>query len=302
MAIEANAERGQERVGQWQAVRELLPHLWTRIGWDLRTRVGAAVCCLIVAKLTNVYVPILFKAMVDALTPRLGEGGATGATVAIAVPIGLLIAYGLARIATQLFSELRDGIFARVAQRAIRNVALQTFRHLHALSLKFHLDRQTGGLDARDRARRQGHRVPAVLRAVQRAADADRDRAGLRHPVGALRLALRAGDRGHHRRLCLVHPQGHRVAHQVSPRHERIGPERQHQGGRLAAEFRDRQILQQRGARGAPLRRRAAGLRARGGEVAHHLGDAEHRPGLHHRGRRHGHDDHGGAMALPAAP
>jgi ATP-binding cassette subfamily B protein len=75
----------------------------------------------------------------------VGAGAATGAA-AIAVPLGLLIAYGLARIATQLFSELRDGIFARVAQRAIRNVALQTFRHLHALSLKFHLDRQTGGL------------------------------------------------------------------------------------------------------------------------------------------------------------
>ena len=148
MAIEANAERerGQERVGQWQAVKDLLPHLWTRIGWDLRTRVGAAVGCLVIAKLTNVYVPILFKAMVDALTPHVGQGGATAATVALAVPVGLLIAYGLARVATQLFSELRDGIFAKVAQRAIRNVALQTFRHLHALSLKFHLDRQTGGL------------------------------------------------------------------------------------------------------------------------------------------------------------
>lgn len=142
MAIEASAERG----GQWQAVKDLLPHLWSRIGWDLRARVGAAVVCLVIAKLANVYVPILFKAMVDALSPRLGEAGATGATIAIAVPIGLLLAYGVARIATQLFSELRDGIFARVAQRAIRNVALQTFRHLHALSLKFHLDRQTGGL------------------------------------------------------------------------------------------------------------------------------------------------------------
>jgi ATP-binding cassette subfamily B protein len=146
MAIEAKAERGQERVGQWQAVRELLPHLWSRIGWDLRVRVGAAVACLIIAKLANVYVPVLFKGMVDALSPKVGASAATGTTVAIAVPIGLLIAYGLARIATQLFSELRDGIFARVAQRAIRNVALQTFRHLHALSLKFHLDRQTGGL------------------------------------------------------------------------------------------------------------------------------------------------------------
>ncbi|MCE7897537.1 MAG: ABC transporter ATP-binding protein/permease, partial [Gammaproteobacteria bacterium PRO8] len=145
MAIDSSAEGG----GQLRAVRELLPHLWSRIGWDLRARVGAAVVCLVVAKLTNVYVPILFKGMVDALTPKVGAGAAAAggaATVAIAVPVGLLLAYGVARIATQFFSELRDGIFARVAQRAIRSVALQTFRHLHALSLKFHLDRQTGGL------------------------------------------------------------------------------------------------------------------------------------------------------------
>jgi ATP-binding cassette subfamily B protein len=145
MAVEKSAERG----GQWQAVRDLLPHLWSRIGWDLRARVGAAVACLVAAKLANVYVPILFKGMVDALTPKVGAGAAVSgaiATAAIAVPVGLLLAYGLARIASQFFAELRDGIFARVAQRAIRNVALQTFRHLHALSLRFHLDRQTGGL------------------------------------------------------------------------------------------------------------------------------------------------------------
>ncbi|HWA49626.1 MAG TPA: ABC transporter ATP-binding protein/permease [Dongiaceae bacterium] len=145
MAIEASAPR----VGQWQGVKDLLPHLWTRIGWDLRTRVGAALACLVVAKLANVYVPFLFKHMIDALTPHVGaEAAAAGgvATAVVAVPVGLLLAYGIARVASQAFSELRDGIFARVAQRAIRNVALQTFRHLHALSLKFHLDRQTGGL------------------------------------------------------------------------------------------------------------------------------------------------------------
>ncbi len=145
MAVDTGVQGG----GQLRAVRDLLPHLWTRIGWDLRARVGAAMVCLVVAKLTNVYVPILFKGMVDALTPKVGAGAAAAggiATAAIAVPVGLLLAYGLARVATQLFAELRDGIFARVAQRAIRNVALQTFRHLHALSLKFHLDRQTGGL------------------------------------------------------------------------------------------------------------------------------------------------------------
>ncbi|MGE3969020.1 MAG: ABC transporter ATP-binding protein/permease, partial [Dongiaceae bacterium] len=93
--------------------------------------------CLVCAKFANIYVPILFKRMVDALGPT---------NAAIAVPVGLLLAYGVARVMTQLFAELRDAIFAKVAQRAIRKVALSTFRHLHRLSLRFHLDRQTGGL------------------------------------------------------------------------------------------------------------------------------------------------------------
>ncbi|HEX4571973.1 MAG TPA: ABC transporter ATP-binding protein/permease [Dongiaceae bacterium] len=124
--------------GQWAAVRTLLPLLWPKGETAMRARVVAAIVCLLLAKATNILVPMLFKLLVDALSPK--------APVAIALPLGLLLAYGLARVMTQVFSELRDGIFARVAQRAIRKVALQTFRHLHALSLRFHLDRQTGGL------------------------------------------------------------------------------------------------------------------------------------------------------------
>ncbi len=126
------------RAPQARAYRELLPHLWGGLEWGLRARVVIAILCLIAAKLANVSVPFLFKHMVDGLTP--------GTNLLLVVPIGLLLAYGLARIATQAFGELRDSIFARVAQRAIRAVALRTFRHLHLLSLKFHLDRQTGGL------------------------------------------------------------------------------------------------------------------------------------------------------------
>jgi ATP-binding cassette, subfamily B, heavy metal transporter len=120
--------------GQWAAVRTLLPLLWPKGETAMRVRVTAALGCLLLAKLANITVPMLFKHLVDALGPKL------------ALPLGLLLAYGLARVMTQVFSELRDGIFARVAQRAIRKVALATFRHLHALSLRFHLDRQTGGL------------------------------------------------------------------------------------------------------------------------------------------------------------
>ncbi len=123
--------------GQWAALRSLLPHLWPAGETELKARVVVASTCLILAKVTNLYVPILFKRMVDAL-------GVTG--TAIALPLGLLAAYGLARVLAQVFAELRDAIFAKVAQRAIRRVALQTFRHLHQLSLRFHLDRQTGGL------------------------------------------------------------------------------------------------------------------------------------------------------------
>ena len=124
--------------GQWAAFRTVLPLLWPKGAPAMRVRVVAAVACLILAKLANFLVPLLFRQLVNVLSPKVA--------VAIALPLGLLLAYGLARVTTQVFSELRDGIFARVAQRAIRKVALDTFRHLHALSLRFHLDRQTGGL------------------------------------------------------------------------------------------------------------------------------------------------------------
>ena len=121
-----------------RTLRTLLPYLWPADAPALRARVGLAVLFLVVAKLANVTVPILYKHGVDALSV---QGGA-----AVMVPLGLLLAYGGARVLAQTFGELRDAVFARVAQRAIRTVALRTFRHLHALSLRFHLDRQTGGL------------------------------------------------------------------------------------------------------------------------------------------------------------
>jgi ATP-binding cassette, subfamily B, heavy metal transporter len=124
------------------ALRHLLPYLWPAGAWDLRVRVLLALACLAVAKFANVFIPLIFKGMVDALTVKPGALSAT----ALAVPVGLLLAYGAARISTQAFAELRDGIFAKVAQRAIRRIALQTFQHMHSLSLRFHLERQTGGL------------------------------------------------------------------------------------------------------------------------------------------------------------
>ena len=145
---DVTAEKAQHKAGQWYAFKALLPHLWPAGQWELRSRVVAAMVCLVTAKIANIYIPLLFKHMVDQLSGKPGAGAAVGgiAPTMIALPVGLLLAYGLARVLSQAFAEIRDGIFAKVAQRAIRTVALQTFRHLHALSLKFHLDRQTGGL------------------------------------------------------------------------------------------------------------------------------------------------------------
>jgi ATP-binding cassette subfamily B protein len=124
---------------QLRVVLRLVPYLWPRNRRDLKLRVGIAVGFLILAKLANVYVPILLKYATDALV-------ADAANVLAAVPIGLLLAYGAVRLASRAFGEIRDGVFAGVAQNAVRAVGLQVFRHLHRLSLRFHLDRRTGGL------------------------------------------------------------------------------------------------------------------------------------------------------------
>ncbi len=131
---------------QLGAIKTLLPHLWPRDNTELRVRVVLALACLAVAKFANLWVPIFYKYAIDALTPGKGATGATVAVVAAAVPVGMILAYGLARVLAQLFAELRDFVFAKVQARAIRTVALSVFRHLHALSLRFHLERQTGGL------------------------------------------------------------------------------------------------------------------------------------------------------------
>ncbi|MBI4998611.1 MAG: ABC transporter ATP-binding protein/permease [Rhodocyclales bacterium] len=118
----------------WQTLRTLWPYLW-----EWKWRVVFALTCLIAAKVANVTVPIVFKDIVDSLSvPR--------EQAMLLVPLGLLGAYGVLRFATALFTELREIIFAKVTQRAQRTIALKVFEHLHALSLRFHLERQTGGL------------------------------------------------------------------------------------------------------------------------------------------------------------
>jgi ATP-binding cassette subfamily B protein len=116
----------------WSVVSTLLPYLL-----EFKGRVSLAMLLLVLAKLANVAVPLALKEIVDAMNhPQ----------AALAVPVALVVAYGLLRLFSTLFGELRDAVFAKVTQRAIRRVALKVFTHLHSLSLRFHLDRQTGGM------------------------------------------------------------------------------------------------------------------------------------------------------------
>jgi ATP-binding cassette subfamily B protein len=129
----APAARAPSRVrNDWAALRSLLPYLL-----EFKWRVAVALGFLATAKLANVGVPLVMKQIVDALDSK---------QAVLVLPLALLAMYGVLRLSTTLFAELRDVVFVRVAKRAIRRVALQVFRHLHALSLRFHLDRQTGGL------------------------------------------------------------------------------------------------------------------------------------------------------------
>jgi ATP-binding cassette subfamily B protein len=144
--LDAPSPAAPRRRGSLATLGTLAPYLWPPGEFGLRVRVVLAVCCLIVAKAANVYVPILYKRAIDALGGGAGNGATSIAATITAVPLALILAYGTARVLSLIFSELRDAVFARVAQRAIRTLGLQVFRHLHALSLRFHLARQTGGL------------------------------------------------------------------------------------------------------------------------------------------------------------
>lgn len=116
----------------WRTLKTLFPYLWR-----YRLRVIAALGCLVSAKLANVGVPMIFKEIIDGMSMQ---------QQAMALPALLLALYGVMRFSTALFQEMRELLFARVTQQAVRQVALEVFRHLHALSLRFHLERQTGGV------------------------------------------------------------------------------------------------------------------------------------------------------------
>ncbi len=121
----------------WTTLRRLFPYLW-----QYKWRVLAALAFMVAAKMANVGVPLLLKQLVDTMNP---PGGMLAAALLV-VPAALLLTYGLLRLSTTLFAELRDLVFSKATEGAARSISLQVFRHLHALSLRFHLERQTGGM------------------------------------------------------------------------------------------------------------------------------------------------------------
>ena len=133
--VEGDAGKPVKR-NDWNTLKRLLPYLW-----EYRWRVLIALLLVVGAKLANIGVPLLLKQLVDAMNVRPGSAEAM-----LVVPVGLLLAYGLLRLATSVFTELRELVFSKATEGAARNIALRVFRHLHSLSLRFHLERQTGGM------------------------------------------------------------------------------------------------------------------------------------------------------------
>ena len=137
------------RTGQLAVLRELVPYVWPAGRPDLRWRVVLALGALVIAKIVTLAAPIFYKNVIDWLTGATGASGSAGLTAIglAAIPAMLIIAYGVARVLMVLFAQLRDVLFTSVSQNAVRQLANRTFRHLHALSLRFHLERRTGGLN-----------------------------------------------------------------------------------------------------------------------------------------------------------
>jgi ABC-type transport system involved in Fe-S cluster assembly fused permease/ATPase subunit len=139
------SQTATEDQSHWQTLKRLAPWLWPRDEPGLRARVVVSLLFLVLAKAANVLVPLAYARAVDALAPKLGAAG-SGAAALLVVPVALVVGYGLLRAASSAFAELRNAVFAKVQARAARRIALSVFVHLHALSMRYHMDRQTGGV------------------------------------------------------------------------------------------------------------------------------------------------------------
>lgn len=134
ISSETNAIAKPRQHSDWQVIKNLMPYIW-----QFKFRVIITLLCLVAAKVANLGVPIVLKKIVDTLS-------ITDSQALVVVPVSLILAYGLLRLSASLFGELRELIFAKVTESAVRKVGLQVFNYVHALSLRFHLSRQTGGM------------------------------------------------------------------------------------------------------------------------------------------------------------
>ena len=132
------------RASGWRTIRRVAPYLWPKDDRELRVRVVAALVALVLGRLASVVTPFFFKAAVDGLTPA--DPAARMGYLVAAGPVALTLFYGLMRLGSVALTQLRDAVFAKVGQRALRRLALETFGHIHALSLRYHITRRTGGL------------------------------------------------------------------------------------------------------------------------------------------------------------
>jgi ABC-type transport system involved in Fe-S cluster assembly fused permease/ATPase subunit len=138
----AMTERTDRPTSGWQTIRRVVPYLWPEGQTWVKRRVVLAMMALVAGKLVSVYTPFLYKAAVDALSGQSRDD----AWLLVYGAVGLTVAYGVARMLAVGFNELRDAIFVRVGQRALRELALETFSHIHRLSMRYHITRKTGGL------------------------------------------------------------------------------------------------------------------------------------------------------------
>ncbi len=136
---QSSTEAQEERASGWRTIRRMLPYLWPDDAPWVKRRVVFAMLALLLSKVIAVYTPMLYKRAVDALA---GEG----VSELVLGAVGLTVAYGVARLMSNGFQQLRDAIFAAVGQRALRALALETFQHIHKLSMRYHITRKTGGL------------------------------------------------------------------------------------------------------------------------------------------------------------
>ena len=227
------SEADSPRASGWTTVRRVGPYLWPDDHPWVKRRVVIALAVLVVGRLISVITPFYYKAAVDALA---GDGVSAAWMLGMGA-IGLTVAYGVTRLMAVGFQQLRDVLFAPVGQRALRQLALETFTHIHRLSMRYHISRKTGGLSRIIERGVKGVEFllrfllfsigPLVLELLMIGGN---PRPGFRHLVPCR-------CRRHHRALYLVHLCGDRMAGENPQGDERPGHRRQPEGDRQSAEL-----------------------------------------------------------------